>query len=183
MKHERLRNDGMYRISSSINRFPAVNIHHAQRYSEALGLPLQWFVTINFTLLGIPPDLATALFRNMLAQRFAPWLRRSAVNKSGLRPTYIWVMEAAGGHVAVHWVLHLPASLRAAFRSRVFSWMREWSTTQEIGSALQMKPVTNIVGLRRYMLKGVNPTWAAHLGVRPVEQGKIIGKRSGFSRI
>jgi hypothetical protein len=45
-----------------------------------------------------------------------------------------------------------------------------------------MCPIQKIVGATRYMLKGINPAWGPHLEVKPVPQGEIVGKRSGFSR-
>lgn len=182
MKGEQLQNAGAVRTSAAIKRRPAVNLHHAQRYAEMLGVPMRLFVTINFTLLGIPPAEAVLLFRFILCQRFAPWLRRTCLNKTGLAPTYIWVAEAAGGHLAVHWLLHLPPQLLLQFRGKLSAWLTGAGTTDLHSRALNIKRVTNVVGLRRYMLKGTEPLWAKHLGVRHQPQGIVIGKRSGFSK-
>src|SRR5687767_6318429 len=108
MNGEHLRNYGAFRISHAVKRRPAVNVHHAQRYAELLGFPLRTFVTINFTLMGIPPDTAVLMFRTILAQRYAPWLRRTSLNARQVAPTYVWVMESDGGHLALHWLLHVP---------------------------------------------------------------------------
>jgi hypothetical protein len=182
MNGEQLRNNGAYRISRSIGRRPAVNVHHAQCYAELLGLPLRTSVTINFSLTGVPADTAVHLFRIILAQRFAPWLRRTCLNARHVCPTYVWVAEAGGGHLAVHWLLHVPPRLMLLFREKLTAWIAAAVKGELNPRVINIKPVTNVIGLRRYMLKGVVSSWAAHLGVDPVPQGIVVGKRSGFSR-
>jgi hypothetical protein len=182
MNHEPFRNGGALRLSRGIHRRPAVNLHHAQRYAEMIGLPLRLFVTINFTLMDIPPDAAVLAFRTILTQRFAPWLRRSSLNGAGLAPTYVWVMEAAGGRLAAHRVLHVPSKLVWLFKEKLALWLSSITEDDLPPRALNIKPVTSPIGLRRYMLKGVDAPWAVHLGVRHVDQGIVFGKRSGFSR-
>jgi hypothetical protein len=108
MHREHLWNGGPYRVTCHINRRPAVNIHHAARYSELIGLPLNYFVTVNFTLTECSPDCASHTFRKMLAQRFAPWMRRTVSNTEVVKPTYVWTLEAGGRQFAAHWLLHLP---------------------------------------------------------------------------
>lgn len=56
MDREHQWNGGASRVTHHINRHPAVNIHHATRYSERIGLPLNLFVTINFTCAGCRAD-------------------------------------------------------------------------------------------------------------------------------
>jgi hypothetical protein len=182
MEREHLRNDGARRVSHVIKRLPAVNIHHARRYAERIGLPLQLFVTINFTLLGVPPDAAVLLFRTVLAQRFAPWLRRTSESNRHIPPTYVWVMEAAGGQMAVHWLVHMPAKMRWSFKRKVIDWLEEAAGHSPPERAFNLKPIKNIVGLGRYILKGTDAPWAKHLGVVHVPQGRVVGKRSGFSK-
>lgn len=180
---ERPRNLGSHRVSRAIHRRPAVNLHHATRYAERLGLPLQLAVTINLTLMGVPPELSVLIFRTILSQRFAPWLRRNSLNRHGVAPTYLWVMESAGGQQAVHWLLHVPPDLMKAFRAKLHSWLSGYSRNGPLTSrAVNIQKVYSVIGFRRYMLKGTDPLWAKHLGVSHVPQGTVIGKRSGFSR-
>ena len=156
----RPRNIGSRRVSNVIRRRPAVNIHHATRFAERLGLPLQLAVTINFSLMGIPPELVVELFRTMLAQRFAPWLRRIPANKMGIPPTYVWVTEAAGGQQAVHWLLHLPYGLISEFRGKLRTWLSAVSAEGRLPErALKVQKVYNVIGVRRYILKGTDPPW------------------------
>lgn len=179
---ERLQNTGSNRATNFIRRYPAVNIHHATRYAERIGLPLNRFVTINFDLTECAPGRASHSFRKLLTQRFAPWLRRSASIKEQVPPTYVWTIEAAGGQTALHWLVHLPQQIHGAFDHRLSDWMAALTGGSLEAGAIKIKPIHSIVGLKRYVLKGTEPVWAKHLGVRPVPQGVVIGKRSGFSR-
>lgn len=177
-----MRNDGASRRSRYINRYPAVNNHHARRYAARLGLPLNWMVTINFGLSGLAPSAASYTLQKLLAQRLAPWLRRSAINDNALKPTYVWSLEAPHGSVSGHLLIHLPHSLSHGFARRLMSWMEGLAGSAISSRAIDVRPITKVVGATRYMLKGINPSWAPHLDVIPIAQGEIVGKRSGFSR-
>lgn len=182
MNRGQLGNGGLHRTSHHINRHPAVNIHHATRHSERIGLPLNRMVTINFSLIDCKSDDAGPLFRRMLAERFAPWLRRTARTASTIPPTYVWSMEGANNQAAVHWLVHVPAGHLRAFEQKLTEWLTGLLGETPEPSAVKVQPIYNLVGARHYILKGTDPVWAGHLGVRPVDQGKVIGKRSGFSR-
>lgn len=169
------------RLTRHINRTPAVNIHHATRYAQRSGLPLNTLVTINFTELGVAAT-ASRVFRKFLAQRFSPWLRRTAPVGDGLSPTYVWAIENTSRTVAAHWMVHIPARAKRAFLAKLTGWLEGLVGAEAQPRTIQVKRVYNLIGARRYILKGVNPAWAAHLGVRPFDQGVINGKRSGFSR-
>ncbi len=149
MERERIRNRGLYRVSSRINRQPAVNVHHASRYSELIGLPLNTAVTINFGLLGCGPAEAGLRFRTMLAQRFAPWLRRTTGNVAGIAPTYVWTMEAAGNQTAAHWLVHIPARMTKPFRAKLAEWLAAIAGGEADSNAANMKPIYNLTGIRR----------------------------------
>jgi hypothetical protein len=178
---ERLWNNGSDRVSHHIKRRPAVNVHHAERYSRVIGLALNRFVTINFTHTTCEAARVSRIFRKLLTQRFAPWLRRAKKSRRVIPPTYIWTMEAAGGQVAIHWLVHIPRGLRQAFERKLAEWLAALTGAEPGPQAIRIKPIYNPVGLRRYILKGTEPIWAAHLNVTHVDQGVTIGKRSGFS--
>lgn len=178
---ERVWNGGPDRISHFIKRRPAVNVHHAERYSRVIGLALNRFVTINFAHTPCESPRASRTFRKLLTQRFAPWLRRSKKVKRSVAPTYVWTMEAAGGQTAVHWLVHIPSGLRQAFERKLVEWLAALTGAPPGSQAINVKRIYNPVGLRRYILKGTEPIWAEHLNVTPVDQGITVGKRSGFS--
>jgi hypothetical protein len=177
-----VKNEGAFRRSRHINRYPAVNIHHARRFSERAGMPFNWMVTINFGLGGIGPEDASHILQKLLAQRFAPWLRRSAANDNNLKPTYAWSLEAPYGSVSAHLLVHLPRSLAREFRERCKVWLEALAGTIVPLQAFDMRPVYNRIGATRYILKGIKPEWGNHLAINPISQGEIIGKRTGFSR-
>jgi hypothetical protein len=182
MHREHPWNGGADRVTRHINRRPGVNIHHATRYSDVVGLPLNRFVTVNFTLTECSPDRASHTFRKLLTQRFAPWLRRTASNADGVRPTYVWTLEAGGKQLAAHWLVHVPNGLHRAFERKLAEWLRSLTGAAPENRAVNVRSVTNLIGARRYLLKGIDPAWANHLRIRHVDQGIVIGKRSGFSR-
>lgn len=98
-------------------------------------------------------------------------------------PTYVWCLEAAGGQLAAHILFHLPKELAESFEHRIRQWLLGLIGTSSIDPAVvHIRPIYNLIGARRYALKGVNPAWGKHLGVTPVSQGAVVGKRSGFSR-
>ena len=182
MNQEQVWNGGTNRVTRHINRRPAVNAHHASRFSEAIGLPLNRFVTVNFTCTACAPNETSHTFRKLLAERFAPWLRRTARNRVGVPPTYIWTIEAGGNQSAAHWLVHVPRGLQRAFEAKLGEWLTSLLGSDPDFGAVQVKPIHNLIGARRYALKGVDPAWGPHLGIRPSDQGVVIGKRSGFSR-
>lgn len=169
------------RPTRHINRVPAVNIHHATRFAQRRDLPLNTFVTVNFSELDAG-STASKMLRKLLAQRFAPWLRRSVPIRSRPEPTYVWTLENTSATVAAHLLVHIPKGVSKVFRAKLLDWLEGLSGVRPPPRAVQIKRVYNLVGARRYVLKGINPAWAAHLGVRPSDQGVINGKRSGFSR-
>jgi hypothetical protein len=99
-------------------------------------------------------------------------------------PTYyVWVIEHHGGDTHVHWVVHIPKSLRAAFDTKLTEWLtRVAGIIRCHVSAIKIKPVPNLRGLGRYLLKGMDPRSAAAYGVRHEPQGLVYGKRCGVSK-
>lgn len=175
-------NGGQYRQSMQIGRKPAANLHHATRLASRIGCSLNQFVTINYSKTSCRPEEASAHFRALLASWFARWLRRHPKNKNKSPPSYVWAFEAAGGQIAVHWLVHIPPGLIREFWRMVPVWVTA-TTGGEIGvNAVKHRKIYNIVGAKRYVLKGMDPDFARMWQIRPSPQGLIIGKRSGFSR-
>lgn len=175
-------NTGAARITMQIGRKPAANIYHATRLAEKVGYPLNQFVTINYTKTGCPPEQASGAFRVLLASWFARWLRRHSRNKRQRPPTYVWAFEAAGNQLAVHWLVHIPRGMVREFRRSLIDWLRATAGSVEGPATVKHRRIYNIVGAKRYVLKGMDPHFARLWKVRHVPQGAITGKRSGFSR-
>ena len=175
-------NTGRWRKTPFIRYKPASNLHHATRFAATLGQPLNQFVTINFTKCSHEGSDASFTFRALVSRRFAPWLRRHPRNRACKSPTHVWVVEHAGGQVAVHWAVHVPGGLIQEFRRRLPRWVSSLVGRRPDDSAIHCRPIDNITGLKRYMLKGIDPAWAAFFKVHAVDQGEIVGRRSGFSK-
>jgi hypothetical protein len=175
---------GVTRVSHYIRRKVASNVHHAIRIAEALGKPLNLFVTINFAMTGCRPDEASATFRKMLSTRFGHWSRRPGrgSRQGGCPPTFVWVMEAGGGVQCAHWLVHVPTSRSADFRARVVRWAEALAGPIHAGGAIDIRPARTPKGAGRYMLKGTDPAYAAFYGVDFKDQGLVHGKRAGTSQ-
>jgi len=176
-----MRNLGRTRRSHGINRYPAVNIHHARRCSEKWGVAFNIHVSIHLSQCGFAEDAASEVFQKLISQRFSPWLRRASANDNRLSPTYIWALEAPHGRVGAHWLVHLPPSLLPSFKAKLPDWVRSLGG-DPAPQSIRVGPIARLIGMTRYVLKGISSPWASHLGINPIDQGEIIGKRSGFSR-
>ena len=172
----------MLRRSTQINRRPAANIHHATRFAEKIGRPLNRHSTISFSELDVQPEHASAAFQKLISQRFSPWLRRHPKNIFSIPPTYVWTLEAAGGCLAAHWAVHLPRGLMLEYERKLRDWLKELSTDDVIGAAAKTTHIHNITGLKRYILKGTDPHYAAICKITAIPQGEVYGKRAGHSR-
>lgn len=175
-------NSGSRRRTAQIGKKPAANIHHATRLAERLGYPLNQFVTINFSKTPCLPEHATAAFRTLLASWFARWLRRHHKNRKNVPPAYVYTFEAAGEQMAVHWLVHVPRGIIREFWRMLPEWVIATAGPLDGPGAIKHRRVYNIIGARRYILKGMDPHFAAQWKIRPSPQGIVIGRRSGFSR-
>jgi hypothetical protein len=99
------------------------------------------------------------------------------------RPINVWATENQGGDTHVHWVVHVPKSLRKAFHAKVPEWLgRVAGSIRCRESAINVKPVSNLRTLARYLLKGMDSRYAPRYSVRHEPQGLVYGKRCGFSK-
>ena len=154
-------------------------IHYADKRLVELGRPLNTFATINFGHTACSSEIVSAAFEKLRDNHFVRWLRYETSDLS----YYVWVIENAGGNTHVHWVLHLPKSLRAAFEIKIAEWLaRVAGTITCKESAINIKPVTDLRGLGLYLLKGMDPRYAPRFGVKHVPQGLVYGKRCGVSK-
>lgn len=166
------------RVSLFIRQKPASNIHHATNIATAIGLPLNVFVTITFSLTECPPEEVSWAFRKLLGNRYAHWARR--VTKRP--PTHVWAIEAAADTIEVHWLVHVQAEHQADFRRRLMDWTAGVTGGVRAQRAIKTKPVNNLVGVKKYILKGMDAAFAADYGVRHQPQGEVHGKRAGTSQ-
>jgi hypothetical protein len=174
---------GPTRTSTHIRRKPASNLHHAIRVAASLGLPLNLFVTLNFSEAGCQPENVSLKFSTLRERYFCRWLRDCRRGKPRIPPTFVWVLEAKGGCLAAHWLIHIPAVLQSKFTSLLPRWLATIANLASDPSVtIHVRSAPTPKGAGRYMLKGMEPTMAVAYGVRHEPQGIVQGKRSGFSR-
>src|ERR1700751_988288 len=94
-------------------------IPYAEKRLAEVARPLNTFVTINFGHTACPPEVVSATFEKLRDNHLVRWLRYGTSDLSH----YVWVIENSGGNTHVHWVLHLPKSLRAAFEIKLAEWL------------------------------------------------------------
>ncbi|HXC55562.1 MAG TPA: hypothetical protein VNU97_09715 [Rhizomicrobium sp.] len=169
------------RRSVHIGRKPASNIHHAIRIAEYSNRPLNVFVTVNFRLTACLSDHESAAFEKLRRNHFTPWIRRNK-KVGSISPTYIWVLERPNDAVGLHWALHLPDALIDEFGKLFPKWLESVGAGAVTSNAIKIGPANTPRSLGLYLLKGMDPIYAALYGVNHIPQGVIFGKRSGFSR-
>lgn len=167
-------------ISKFVSGKSASNIHHAIRIAEATGEPLNRFITINFTEAGCAAENASEKMR-WLVSRYRDWARRPSRKgpHKPVRPADVWVFEAGGGVVAVHWLLHIPKGRLADFETRLKVWIEQINVPFQ---ATLSKRAPTPRSLGKYLLKGTDPKFAAFYGAQHEDQGEIIGKRCGYAQ-
>ena len=169
-------------VSHCIRRRTAANIHHAVRVAEAKSLPLNTFVTLNFSRTACETEKASELFADLRNTRYSHWARRPT-SQSGARPhapTYIWVIEAGGGVTAAHWLLHVPRERRVEFEQRLARWVEDVIGAAS-ANAIKVQDARTPKGATKYMLKGMDPAWAAIYGINFEDQGAVNGRRCGYT--
>jgi hypothetical protein len=166
-----------------IDRRQATNFLAAIRFAEQQGRPLNILVTFNLDHTTCPPERVSAAFKELRKNRFTRWLGYRAGKRPHYGPaTYVWVIENSGGDTHVHWAVHIPTPLRAAFRAKLRDWLTDMAGVIECEpSAIHAEPIYAALVLGRYMMKGIDPRFARMNYVRPVPQGIVCGKRCGIS--
>lgn len=177
-----------------------ISFREAQRFWDAVvfsickGRPFNILLTVHITQgrAERPRQFLTA-FRKAVGE----WIRR----KSFEAVHECWVLEnppateKGGGGLNVHIILHVPPNLVSAFmqQNRLDNWGRQAGLYVYDGviEVTKLKCSTNlfsedflrhgVLGLCRYLLKGIEPAVAYRFGIRPEYQGIIWGKRLGYS--
>jgi len=159
------------RQTNHISRRQASNSRPAILLAERLGTPLNHLVTINFTKQGMEDGEAIVAALDRIRARYCRWAKAPGKRRGG-KPysgAMIWTLERTA-----HW----GARFRIDMERKI---EKESGQALEIG-ALDVKPVHNVFGLRKYMLKGLNPAYCALYRIRHVPQGTINGKRFGYTQ-
>ena len=167
-----------------VGRRAAENALHAVRYAGEAGRPMNTHVTINFTTLGIDDDAAGTLFRDLQA-RVSRWWRDQRVRKGrdigALLGFHTHANPAGSRHV--HWLTHVPAEIAGDFAATVQKRLRKLAGRDDLGDALDIRPVGGPGGVAKYILRGIDPAYAGYLHIEPAHEGLVAGcRRSGVSK-
>ena len=164
--------------------------------AERIELPLTQYITINFTLAGIKPEIAVDVFRALRSNHFAKWARRPGRNNGKpFQPAFAYYFENERDgtaftetgtdkphNVHVHWLVHVPSQRLFDLAGRLHSWLDALCGHITPEGAIDITAITDIRGLRKYGLKGTDQVWAKHFGADYKDQGVIIGgRRTGTS--
>jgi hypothetical protein len=159
-------------LSSSLSAGQARNLLEAVLFASLIKLPLDWFVTIQWSKAapgGRPQDRLLRFF-----ERAYQWLFRRQVTLAYL---YVHEIGALGG-LHTHVMIHMPRSLRKECERM----MPQWLDSPACEGFIKAKPVEDRDGLTEYFLKGTEAEAAKTLGIlRCTDEGKIQGKRCGTS--
>lgn len=160
------------------------NALHAVRYVAEIGRPLNTHVTISFTALGVDDEEAGALFKHLQA-RVGRWWRDQRERKG------IPIGQVLGFHCHanpsgsrhVHWALHVPLEIRPAFEAIIRARLCKILKRDDLGDGLHIGSIETAGTLAKYMLRGIEPEYAAYLHIEAANEGYVAGcRRTGVSR-
>jgi hypothetical protein len=170
------------RQSHHIGRKSASNMAHAVRVADALGLPLNQFVTFNFEHTACPEHLVSRQFQRLRDNHFGKCLARKRGKAKATPPVYVWSIENSGGCLNVHWVVHIPKGRVLDFRARLAEWLVAVAGEVSCASAIDVKHAPRPQGLIKYISKGIDPAYAGFFRIDHFPQGLVHGKRAGTSK-
>ncbi|MES2834144.1 MAG: hypothetical protein V4707_05495 [Pseudomonadota bacterium] len=159
------------------------------RFAAEIGLPINTFTTIQFGATACEPERVGPAFRNLIRNRFTPWLRPTKSRPIDYRPA-AWIYWIENVHeyehhphgTHVHWAAHIPPERRAAFEIKLPEWVvAVGGTIFDSNVAIQVKDADNPRGLPLYIGKGLKPQDAKKRRIRPSPQGVVHGRRLSIS--
>jgi len=174
----------MRRRTHHISRKQASNSRPAILLAAKLGTPLDHLVTVNFTKQGLHDERAAHAALDKIRSRYCRRARKPGKRQCGssFDGAMIWVLEQTT-HLAAHLLLHVPPSRLAGFTSKLNCWLeKDCHGARIVPGAIDIRPVYNAFGLRKYFLKGLNPAYCPLYRITHVPQGVITGKRFGYTQ-
>jgi hypothetical protein len=162
---------------------PARNIHHGIRLAASLGLDLNLFVSLNFSLTTCPAERACDAFAQVRAL-FGKWVTRPprTMHLHQAPPTFVWVIENSEGCLNAHWLVHVPQARQKEFAAKLDAWFGAAVGDVHSDRAIHIRPAPQPMAAGRYMLKGMHPALARRFNIEHVYQGWVFGKRVGHSK-
>jgi len=185
-----------HRSSDHLTAVHVDGLHQAIEHAELIGQPLNAFLTVHWGKWPSPVE-KIGPFQVSEQQRQGRLLTciRRWLGRRGAQLTCVWALEAQHVGVHSHILIHIPRGSLAAFTRTLPGWLgvevlprdkwrqfRSTTYTKAVGvdGIWRLDRIYNLVGLERYVLKGAQ---GARLGwgIKYVPQGRIVGKRCGFS--
>ena len=167
-----------------INRKQAARGFHAVRFAGEMDRPMNLFITINLTRLGIDRLEAVKFFQNLWG-RVSRWY---SYQRNRDRPFGAFAAVAVhecplGGPHHVHWVMHVPEdSSDSEILDVIYNRLRKLTGLAYVEGAVHLRDVPTPGSLAKYLMKGMDPNHAANYFVRFVDQGLVFGRRTTVSR-
>lgn len=172
------------RMSEYIRPRTSRNVHHGISFAKERGLPLNRFVSINFSLTACAPEDTDLTFRRV-REFFHKWTTRPPrkARAHAAPATFVYSIENQNGVLNVHWLVHVPASRHDEFEEKLRLWVAKAAgTVYDELKAVHIKPVTSARSAGKYFLKGMYPSMARNFDVRPEYCGWVTGRRVGHSQ-
>lgn len=171
--------------TSSIGPKQAARVFHAVRFATSIGRPLNLLVTIDTSTLGIKDEDASKFVREVWA-RLTRWWAYQRIKKNRQLGEFAAIVvheNPDGGPRHAHWLMHVPEEARDDVERIIRSRIEKLAGLACLGRAVHFHHDVNAPGkLAKYMLKGVDPDYAAHFHMEAVDQGMVLGRRMTVSR-
>jgi len=169
--------------SNNIPLYAGENFCAGVIYANQAEIPLNRHLTVTWEIaqpIGRIQDVQVRFL-----ERMSKWLQYR-----GVQPAYAWVLER-GGYRGLHghYLIHVPSEHLRAFKRMIPRWIaRNGDVAKETWKLKHVRygygnnELNAIRGVTRYLLKGIEIAAAKSLGIDPVPQGAIDGKRIGTSQ-
>lgn len=161
----------------------AARAFHAVRFANDNGRALNLLISINFDLLGIEPDRATAFFQKLWSRVGRWWLNQRKKDRPfGPFDYYVVHEHPKGGARNVHVFVRAPEDAREALEKVVRNRLQKLTKLDCLGRAIHFMGVEKAGGVAKYTLKGIDLAFASHFHMEAKDQGFIPGRRIAISR-
>lgn len=180
------------KTTAYIGKKGAQTLYYAAKVAEYIRLPLNYFITINFSETDIPAlQINTAFLK--LKRQLTRWLLLSSKHKEAIEPTFAWVFEnciSGQGcdiideqhNIHVHLAIHIPEGYENDIFAKVKSLLEKMTVINE--KTVYLADTIENPSLS-YFLKGCHPDYIDTYGRgrEYIYQGIIPGdRRSGTTR-
>lgn len=166
----------------SVGRRAAENVLHGVRFAAERGQPINTLVTISFDSLEIEDGAADAVFKDVRSRVLRAWrhLQSKGRVEEPIFGAYCHANPAGSRHV--HWMTHVCPNGFEMFDISVAKFLKKVTGRDELGDALDIRRVARAGSVAKYVLRGIDPAYAAYLHIEPANEGYVVGRRTGVSR-